>query len=89
MSTESGKRPAILCSRYRAHKKLTAIIFLACGLCPFANADVWKWVDAVGDTHYVDTSTPIYTWLDDYGKVHYSDKPDHPNAVAEIGRAHV
>jgi len=63
-------------------KKLTAIIILAFGLCPFANADVWKWVDANGDTHFVDTLTPIYTWLDDYDKVHYSDKPDHPNAVA-------
>jgi hypothetical protein len=63
-------------------KKLTAIIVLGFGLCPVANADIWKWVDAYGDTHYVDTLTPIYTWLDDVGKVHYSDKPDHPNAVA-------
>lgn len=63
-------------------KKLTAIILLACGLCPLANADVWKWVDANGETRYVDTMTPIYTWIGDDGKVHYSDTPDHPNAVA-------
>jgi hypothetical protein len=63
-------------------KKLTAIILLACVLCTLAYADVWKWVDANGDTHYVDTMTPIYTWLGDDNKVHYSDKPDHPDAVA-------
>lgn len=63
-------------------KKLAAIIALGLGLCPIANADVWKWVDAYGDTHYVDTDTPIYTWLGDNGKVHYSDKPEHSNAVA-------
>lgn len=63
-------------------KKLTVILVLAFGLCPIAYADVWKWVDAYGETRYVDTNTPIYTWLDDYGKVHYSDKPDHANAVA-------
>jgi hypothetical protein len=63
-------------------KKLSAILILASALCPVANADVWKWVDALGDTHYVDTNTPIYTWLDDSEKVHYSDKPEHPNAVA-------
>ena len=62
-------------------KKLTAIIFLACGLCPLANADVWKWVDAKGVTHYVETITPIYTWQDEQSKVHYSDKPDHEDAV--------
>ena len=62
--------------------KLTAIILLACGLCTLAYADVWRWVDTNGDTHYVDTMTPIYTWLGDDDKVHYSDKPDHPNAVA-------
>lgn len=63
-------------------KKLIAILSLAFGLCPIAYADVWKWVDALGETHFVDTLTPIYTWMGDDGKVHYSDKPDHPNAVA-------
>jgi hypothetical protein len=63
-------------------RRLTAIIALALGICPSANADIWKWVDALGETHFVDTVTPIYTWLDDNAKVHYSDKPEHPNAVA-------
>ncbi len=63
-------------------KKLTAIIVLAFGLCLTANADVWKWVDAFGETHFVDTMTPIYTWVDEFGKVHYSDKPEHESAVS-------
>ena len=37
-----------------------------------ATADVWKWVDADGKTHYVDTRTSIFTWVED-GKVSYSD----------------
>lgn len=62
-------------------RSITAILFLL-GVSATAGADVWKWVDANGDTHYVDTMTPIYTWLDDSGKVHYSDKPEHENAVS-------
>ena len=46
-----------------------------------AAADVWKWVDAEGKTHFVDTSTPIFTWVED-GKIFYSDTPDHEDAVA-------
>ena len=52
------------------------------GLCLTANADVWKWVDANGKTHFVDTMTPIYTWIDEFGKAHYSDTPDHEDAVS-------
>lgn len=63
-------------------KKLTAIIALAFGLCLTANADIWKWVDAFGKVHFVNTNTPIYTWVDEYGKVHYSDKPEHESAVS-------
>jgi len=63
-------------------KKLTAFIVLAFCFSLSANADIWKWVDAHGETHFVDTVMPIYTWLDEYGKVHYSDKPEHENAVA-------
>lgn len=63
-------------------KKLTQIIVLTLGICVSAHADVWKWVDAYGKSHFVDTMKPIYTWLDDYGKVHYSDKPEHINAVS-------
>ncbi len=65
-------------------KNVIAIMVLAFGFCPSAQADVWKWIDANGKTRYVDTMTPIYTWLGDYGKVHYSDKPEHENAVAVV-----
>ena len=47
-----------------------------------ALADVWKWVDPLGRTHFVDTMKPIYTWLDDNDKVHFSDKPDHEDAIS-------
>ena len=47
-----------------------------------ADADVWRWIDAAGNTHYVDTLTPIYTWVDEFGNAHYSDAPDHEDAVA-------
>ena len=49
--------------------------------CVSAAADVWKWEDASGKIHYVDTSTAIFTWEED-GKVFYSDTPDHEDAVA-------
>ena len=45
-------------------------------------ADVWKWVDAHGNVHFVDTMKPIFTWVDEQGQVHYSDAPDHEDAVA-------
>lgn len=51
-------------------------------LAPAVHADVWKWVDARGDTHFVDTMKPIYMWTDEFGKVHYSDTPDHEDAVS-------
>jgi hypothetical protein len=60
---------------------LTTIVLLF-GFCLGANADVWKWVDAFGKTHFVDTMTPIYTWVDESGKVHYSDTPGHEDAVS-------
>lgn len=47
-----------------------------------ARADIWRWVDALGETHYVDTMTPIYTWLDEDGKVWFADTPDHEDAVS-------
>ena len=61
-------------------KKVLAVVALIA--CAHAQADVWKWVDAKGDTHFVDTNTPIYTWVDDSGDVHYSDTPDHEDAVS-------
>ena len=59
-------------------KILLALSVLVCGN---AAADVWKWVDANGETHFVDTNKPIYTWTDDDGHVFYSDKKGHENAV--------
>lgn len=63
-------------------KELATIILLGLGFSTNASADVWTWVDANGDTHYVDTENTIYTWVDQDGKVYYSDKPEHEDAVA-------
>jgi hypothetical protein len=62
--------------------RLLTILALTIGLSAPAAADVWKWVDADGKTHFVDTVTPIYTWIDQNGKRHYSDTPDHEDAVS-------
>lgn len=59
-----------------------AIAVFVFGFSAAAHADVWKWVDAKGDTYFVDTKTAIFTWMDEFGKVHYSDKPDHEDAVS-------
>ena len=63
-------------------KNLLAILVLVFGGSAAAHADVWKWVDAEGKTHFVDTMTPIYTWVDENGRAHYSDTPDHEDAVS-------
>jgi hypothetical protein len=63
-------------------KKLLVVAVLTLGFGMAAQADVWKWVDAEGKTHFVDTNTAIYTWVDESGRVHYSDKPDHEDAVS-------
>jgi hypothetical protein len=62
-------------------KYLGLLVFLA-GFSAVAQADVWKWVDANGQTHFVETNTPIYTWVDQGGDIHYSDTPDHEDAVS-------
>jgi len=62
-------------------KKFFALLVLSL-LASAAQADVWKWVDASGKTHFVDTNTPIYTWVDETGDIHYSDTPDHEDAVS-------
>ena len=49
--------------------------------CGSAAADIWKWVDAEGQTRFVDTSTAIFTWSED-GEFFYSDTPDHEDAIA-------
>ena len=62
--------------------RLLTILALTIGLSVPATADVWKWVDANGKTHFVDTMKPIYTWIDLNGKRHYSDTPGHEDAVS-------
>ena len=63
-------------------KCLVTILVFLLAFCGNANANIWKWVDAFGKTHFVDTMTPIYTWVDEWGKVHYADKPEHEDAVS-------
>ena len=63
-------------------KRLPTLLVLLLGLSSPALADIWKWVDADGNTHFVDSDTPIFTWVDDYGKRHYSDTPDHADAIS-------
>lgn len=63
-------------------KRLLTASVLIFGVVATADADVWMWVDAKGNTHFVDTMKPIYTWMDEFGKVHYSDTPEHEDAVS-------
>lgn len=65
-------------------KNFLGILILIAGFCATAQADVWKWVDAQGNTHFVDTNKPIFTWVDESGDAHYSDTPDHEDAVAVV-----
>jgi hypothetical protein len=60
---------------------LRIFLLLSVFCCGSAAADIWKWVDADGETHFVDTSTAIFTWVED-GKTFYSDTPDHEDAIA-------
>ena len=61
---------------------LRILIVLSVFCCGSAAADIWKWVDAEGETHLVDTNIPIYTWVDESGTLFYSDTPDHEDAIA-------
>lgn len=63
-------------------KKTMTLGLLLLGLSFTANADIWKWVDGEGKTHFVNTDTPIYTWTDENGDLHYADTPDHEDAIA-------
>ena len=62
--------------------KLLIMLLIAVGCCQVAQADIWKWVDANGKTHFVDSKRPIYTWVDEHGKSHYADSPGHEDAVS-------
>lgn len=63
-------------------KRLLVLLLLTAGVSMHAAADVWMWIDANGNTHFVDTNRPIYTWKDEFGKVHFADMPDHKDAVS-------
>jgi len=63
-------------------KKTMALGLLLIGFSLTASADIWKWVDGEGRTHFVETNTPIYTWTDEGGDRHYADTPDHEDAVS-------
>ncbi len=63
-------------------KSFLLIMLLTLGFACDAGASVWKWVDADGRTHFVDSNRPIFTWIDKYRKIHYSDKPDHEDAIS-------
>ena len=62
--------------------KIAFAVLLVFACTAVAQADIWKWVDANGDVHLVDSKTAIYTWIDERGDVHYSDTPDHEGAVS-------
>ena len=57
-------------------------LILLLGISAGAHADIWKWVDANGDVHFVNTYKPIYTWQDESGRVFFADKPGHEDAVS-------
>lgn len=63
-------------------KAFLLMLLLTLGIVCDADASVWKWVDAKGYTHFVDSNRPIYTWVDKFDKVYYSDKPDHEDAIS-------
>lgn len=60
-------------------RTLVAVLLLVAA--SLASADVWRWTDAHGNVHFVDTLKPIYTWVEE-GRVHFSDMPDHEDAVS-------
>jgi hypothetical protein len=62
--------------------RLLLVLSLTFGLILTSHADVWKWVDSNGKTHFVDTMKAIYTWVDENGKRHYADTPGHEDAVS-------
>ena len=63
-------------------KILVVIILCLFGFAAVAHADIWKWVDANGNVHFVNSDTPIYMWTDEHGRVFYSDTPGHEDAVS-------
>ena len=64
-----------------AMKRFFVAAILIFGVVNHANADIWKWKDAHGKIHFVNTLKAIYTWVED-GKVFFSDTPGHEDAVS-------
>ena len=62
--------------------RLIILFALMLGITANAYADIWKWVDANGDVHFVNTNKPVYTWTDETGRVFFADKPGHESAVS-------
>lgn len=62
--------------------RLTVFAAILLGFASTASADIWRWSDAQGKVHFVNTLKVIYTWVDEDGKVWYSDTPDHEDAVS-------
>lgn len=58
------------------------VCLLGLGLAPTVHADIWKWIDAEGNTHFVNSRRPIYTWIDENDKRHYADQPGHEDAIS-------
>lgn len=65
-------------------KQLALLTVFLFGAAAPASADIWRWVDAKGDVHFVDSDKLIYTWVDEVGEVYFSDTPDHEDAVAVV-----
>jgi hypothetical protein len=78
----SGQKTPYLALPGDTMTRLLLLFALTLGLAVPAYADIWKWVDANGKTHFVDTKTAIYTWIGEDGRVHYADTPDHEDAVS-------
>lgn len=64
-----------------AMKRVLVAAVLLFGISLNASADIWKWTDAHGKIHFVNTLKAIYTWVED-GRVFFSDTPDHEDAVS-------
>jgi hypothetical protein len=65
----------------RAMTRLFVTAVLVFGISMTASADIWRWTDAHGKIHFVNTLKAIYTWVED-GRVFFSDTPDHEDAVS-------
>lgn len=63
-------------------KQLVVSAMLVLCAASTAHGDIWRWTDANGKVHFVNTLNTIYTWVDEDGRVNFSDTPDHEDAVS-------